>query len=124
MTTSVQVQAPSSPDGSVDSYDFGEDPDATTLLIIDLRQSKGELKDQVNTLQQKTGNLEPQVSVAKVLHHMAAPLGLIFNYTPTGNRFQELLNLGLDEDVCDGLAEAMALDNGMGFPNSGILDNE
>jgi hypothetical protein len=53
------------------------------------------------------------------LHHIAAPLDLILNYTPAGNHMQELLNLGLGGDVADALAEAMTLDNGMGLPSSG-----
>ena len=41
------------------------------------------------------------------------PLDLIGNYTPEANRIQEMIKLGLGDDVCDALAEAMALDNGM-----------
>jgi hypothetical protein len=258
------VGAPS-PDGSVASYDFGEDPDAATLLNIDLQQLNTELQDQISTLEQKISDLEHQVHVGDVrnlsqssnfkraqdrimfleaqvqrfiadriksspasvstpvcdvvahdtpqptplrygrmtpsrtqaqmyrsprshtpdtpskchsttsvsrvlklgnltappsiqaspstsrtaresaamdennadelasaygsrlphyinlyhLQHLAAPLDLIFNYTPAGNRTQELLKLGLGGDVSDALAEAMALDNGMGLPCSG-----
>jgi len=57
------------------------------------------------------------------LHHIAAPLDLIFNYTPAGKRTQELLKLGLSEDVCDALAKAMTLDNGMGLSSSGKDNN-
>ena len=52
------------------------------------------------------------------LHHISAPLDLIFNYTPARKRTQELLNLGLSEDVCDALAKAMSQDNGMGLSSS------
>ena len=53
------------------------------------------------------------------LHHISAPLDLIFNYTPARKRTQELLNLGLSKDVCDALAKAMSQDNGMGLSSSG-----
>lgn len=259
----LTVRSPS-PVGSVASYDFGEDPDAATLLNIDLQQFNGELQDQISTLEQKISDLEQQVHVGDMrnytlsgsfkraqdrivflegqvqtfiasrstpvstpvrdvvahvtpqttplrygevtpsrvqptqaqmycspgpqtphtpskrhgatsvshalklgnltappsesiqaspstsrttrdsaavdadelpsayasgpllpyyinlyhLNHIAAPLDLIFNYTPAGNRTQELLKLGLGGDVSDALAEAMALDNGMGLPSS------
>jgi len=235
------VRAPS-PNGSVASYDFGEDPDAATLLNIDLQQHNRELQDQISSLEQKIGDLEQQLQVSDNLkhaqdrivflegqvqrfiadrtksyaspvvahvtpqptplrygpvtpsrvrptqaqsyrspglqtpdtpskrhcatlvspsiqasfstsrtaresaakdernadelassyrpllshytnlyhlHHIAAPLDLIFNYTPAGNRTQELLKLGLGGDVSDALAEAMAQDSGMGLPSSG-----
>ena len=47
------------------------------------------------------------------LQHLSMPLDLIGNYTPEANRIQEMIKLGLGDDVCDALAEAMALDNGM-----------
>ena len=45
----TSVRAPS-PDGSVASYDFGEDPDPLTLVIIDLQQESRELQDQIKIL--------------------------------------------------------------------------
>lgn len=234
-SSTTSVRAPS-PDGSVASYDFGEDPDPVTLLNIDLQQENGELQDLINTLQHKITDLEQQVIFGNKLHlsmstdfkraqdriillegqilgsiaettpvrnvvatsslrhgqvpvtpsrlrpsgahtpeyrspgphtpdtpsrrhgarsfqglgspstsrivddfapvyepllhhyinlynlqHLAAPLDLIFNYTPAGNRTRELLKLGLNEDVCDSLARAMTLDNlnGMGLSISG-----
>ena len=239
--STTSVRAPS-PDGSVASYDFGEDPDPVTLLNIDLQQENGELQDQIKTLQHKITDLEQQVIFGNKLHlsmstnlkhaqdriillegqilegqilgtiaettpvstpvrnvvatsflrhgqvpltpsrvwpsrahtpeyrspnphtpdmsrhhgarsfqglgspstsrivddfapvyepllqhyinlynlqHLAAPLDLIFNYTPAENRTRELLKLGLNEDVCDSLARAMTLDNGMGLSSSG-----
>ena len=232
-TTSVQ---PPSPDSSVASYDFGEDPDPITLLNIDLQEKNLELQDRIDGLQQVITDLEQQVDFSNVrnsslsaslqrakdqivslegrvqrfmaaeritstpsapvstpvrnvahvtppslryalprpvlrspglhapvtpsrhhgttsasrlqlgnstvsrsvsaidgssaddlaslydpllphyinllnLHHIAAPLDLIFKYTPAGNRTQELLKLGIDEDMCDALAKAMILDS-------------
>lgn len=265
--STTSVRAPS-PDTSVASYDFGEDPDPITLLNIDLQQENVELRDQINILQHKITDLEQQVNftivqnssmsadckraqdqiallegqvlryirettpvstpdrnvVAHVttaplrsgqmtpsrvqpsrvhtpseyrspgphtpdtpssrhgassisrgplgnstvsrsiqgshstsravqvsaardgsnvdelapdyeplyrcyinlynLHHIAAPLDLIFNYTPAGMRTRELLKLGLSEEVCDALAKAMALDNGMVLSSSGKDNNE
>ena len=220
--SSTSVRDPSQ-DGSVDSYDFGEDPDSLTLLNVDLQLENRELQDQINILQHKIADLERQVNLKRAqdqidlryeqttpsrirphraltpsdayrnpgpqnpetpsrrqgassvscglhlgnssescslpgselgsnlrtvqvsaardggnaeelapvyepllrqyidlynLHHIAAPLDLIFNYTPVGNRIQELLKLGLGENVCDALAKAM--DNGVGLSSSGI----
>jgi hypothetical protein len=46
-------QAPS-PVASTTSYDFGEDPDANDLKIMDLQLENNALKDQVDVLQQRT----------------------------------------------------------------------
>jgi hypothetical protein len=59
------------------------------------------------------GPLLPQYIILFNLQHLATSLDLIRNYTPERNRVQELIKLGLDEDRCDALAEAMALDNGI-----------
>jgi hypothetical protein len=40
-------------------------------------------------------------------------LNLINSYTPLHSRIEELLELGLEEDVCETLANAMALDKGL-----------
>jgi hypothetical protein len=47
--STTSVRAPSL-DGSVASYDFGEDPDPLTLVIIDLQQENRELQDQIEIL--------------------------------------------------------------------------
>lgn len=47
------------------------------------------------------------------LGHLSTSLDLISDYTPAENRYQELLKLGLEEDVCEVLIEAMALDEGL-----------
>jgi hypothetical protein len=44
------------------------------------------------------------------LGHLSTSINLISNYTPLETCKEELLKLGLEEVVCDALAEAMALD--------------
>jgi hypothetical protein len=59
------------------------------------------------------GPLLPQYIDLYHLQHLAIPLNLIGSYTPERNRVQEMIKLGLSENLCNALAEAMALDNGM-----------
>jgi hypothetical protein len=47
------------------------------------------------------------------LGHLSTSINLIGDYTPVKTRIEELLKLGLEEDVCNALAEAMALDKGL-----------
>ena len=44
------------------------------------------------------------------LRDLSRVITLIGNYTPVESRIEELLKLGLEKEVCDALAEAMALD--------------
>jgi hypothetical protein len=59
---------PPSPTNSTDSYAFafGEDPDASTLAIIDLQQENNELHEKNHILQQKITDLEEEVKVANL----------------------------------------------------------
>jgi hypothetical protein len=63
--SSISVRAPS-PEGSFDSYDFGEDLDAVELQNLDLQETNGELHDQINRLQHKITDLEQQVNLGNV----------------------------------------------------------
>jgi hypothetical protein len=47
------------------------------------------------------------------LGHLSTSINLINSYTPPHSRIEELLKLGLEEDVCETLANAMALDKGL-----------
>jgi hypothetical protein len=47
------------------------------------------------------------------LGHHSTSINLIGNYTPVETRIEELLKLGLEQDVCVILADAMALDKGL-----------
>ena len=53
---------------STDSYAdaFGEDPDASTLTIIDLQQENHELREQIHILQQQISDLEEEVKVTSL----------------------------------------------------------
>lgn len=57
------------------------------------------------------------------LQDMSAALDLIFIYTPASKRNHELHKLGLNEDICDALTKAMALDNGMVLSTRSGRDN-
>ena len=63
--SAAPVQAPS-PVGSTASFDFGEDPDTSALMIIDLKQHNSELQDQIHAQQQHISDLEEQVNVANL----------------------------------------------------------
>lgn len=57
------VRTPSiSPVASADSYDFGEEPDANTLTIIDLQQHNSELQEKIQVLEQQIRDLNKLVS--------------------------------------------------------------
>ncbi|KAF8954279.1 hypothetical protein BDZ97DRAFT_1928514 [Flammula alnicola] len=56
------------------------------------------------------------------LRHLSGQLNLIANYTPAENRIQELTNIGLDGEVCQQLAETMALDKGELLPATAMPD--
>jgi len=59
-TTHVQ---PPSPVSSIASYDSGEDPDASTLLVIDLQHVISDLEDQINILEEQNSDLQEQANV-------------------------------------------------------------
>lgn len=59
------------------------------------------------------GALLPHYISLYHLGHLSTPINLIGNYTPVESRLEELLKLGLNEDVCDALAEAMSLDKAL-----------
>ena len=61
--SAAHVQAPSPVSSNV-SYEFGEDPDASMLAIINLQQLNMELQDQINTMQQQIDDLEERARVA------------------------------------------------------------
>jgi len=63
------------------------------------------------------GPLLPHYVKLYRLDHLAKPLDLISTYIPAVNRTKEILKLGLGDDVCAALAEAMALDNVIGPGN-------
>ena len=47
------------------------------------------------------------------LGYLSTSINLIADYTPAESRIEELFKLGLEEDVCQTLANAMALDKGL-----------
>ena len=57
------------------------------------------------------------------LQDMLAVLDLIFIYTPASKWNHELHKLDLNEDICDALTKAMALDNSMVLSTRSGRDN-
>jgi hypothetical protein len=57
-------------------------------------------------------SLLPQLINRYHIGHLSMAINLISNYAPVETRKEELTKLGLEEKVCDTLAEAMALDKG------------